>query len=256
MRFAWDYNEKYLKERRKDKLGFFVRPLLSYLRVWDKLAADRPDYLIANSVYTQKRIKKYYGRESEVIYPPVDAKRETQNAKRELLNRNYFLIVSRLSPYKKTVEAVEAFNKLGYPLVVIGEGSDFKKIKKMAGKNVQILGWKSDEEIQKYYSGARAFIFPSWDDFGLAPVEAMLHGVPVLALKKGGALETMIEGQTGEFFDAAAPEIIADAVRRFVENEKNYDREFIKNHAEKFGKERFRREAEELIEGMVSNFCQ
>lgn len=283
MRFVWDANEEYLRQQEKSKaINFFSRLLTNYLRVWDKAASDRPDHLIANSKYTQARIKKYYGRESVVIYPPVDmsfradpalaggAEESTQNKIPSALSKvgpstlsaadfarddntgRYFLIVSRLAPYKNIDKVIEAFNKLELPLIVIGEGSQEKYLKKISGPNVRVLGWQSDEKIQEYYSNARAFIFAGVDDFGLSPVEAMAHGVPVIAIRKGGAMETVLEGETGEFFDAASSEVIADAIRRFRENEEKYDREAIMDRAKKFGKERFRTEFMEFINSVIS----
>jgi len=249
MRFVWDYSEQYLKDNRKEKFGFCIRPLLNYVRVWDRLAADRPDHMISNSKYTQKRVQKYYGRESVVIYPPVEMSSviSQQSSDDRLLMTDYFLVVSRLSPYKKVDVVVEAFNKLGLPLIVIGEGSQKEYLQKIANDNVKILGWKSDEEVAKYYAQARAFVFAGVDDFGMAPVEAMTHGVPVLAVRKGGVLEIVEEGKTGEFFDVAIAEVIADGVRRFMENEKNYDKQDIIDKAKEFSKERFVKEMGEYI---------
>jgi glycosyltransferase involved in cell wall biosynthesis len=259
MRFVWDYNEKYLKENRKNKSNFFFRFVSNYLRVWDRLAAERPDYLIANSKYTQQRIKKYYRRESQVIYPPVSACHpELVSGSQEMLNqvqhdiKNYFLVVSRLSPYKKTDVVVEAFNKLGLPLVIIGQGNQEKYLRRIAQPNVKILGWQSDEVVRKYYDNATAFIFPAEDDFGIAPVEAMLSGVPVIAFKKGGALETIQEGITGEFFDAQTPEVLADGIRRFILSKDKYDRENIIKRAEEFSGERFKKEFSEYIEKILN----
>lgn len=256
MRFAWDYNEKYLKDNRKEKLAFLVRPILSYLRVWDKMAADRPDYLIANSRYTQERIEKYYRQESTVIYPPAIFPSASNDSRSDVdgsINKEdgkYFLIVSRLSAYKKIDVAIQAFNKMGLPLVVIGEGNQRKHLESIAGENVKILGWQSEEKTGEHYENSRAFVATSVEDFGIAPVEAMAYGVPVIALREGGFLETVIEGKTGEFFDASTPEVLADGVRRFVENEKNYDREFIQEQAQKFSKERFTRELQKFLEAI------
>jgi len=245
MRFAWDMNEEYLKGKEKSNgIKLFSRLFLNYIRVWDKLAADRPDYIISNSKYTQMRIRKYYGRESEIIYPPVYIE---QNKKGEEDKEKYFLIVSRLSKYKKIKEVVEAFNKLGLPLLIIGEGEEKKYLEKIAGENIQILGWRADEEIANYYINARAFIFAGVDDFGVAPVEAMAHGVPVLAIRAGGILEIVEEGKTGEFFDAATPEVIADSVRRFLEKEKEYDKNTIIAKAQEFSKEKFIEKFREYI---------
>ncbi len=265
MRFVWDYNERYVRDQKSAFGGkvqsFITRILLSYLRLWDYEAAQRPDYLIANSKYTQERITKYYRRESVVIYPPVEKfeilnpKSET-NSKFKIQNSKFFLVVSRLSPYKKADLVVKAFNKLELPLVIIGEGEQYKYLKKIAGKNIKILGWQSDGKLAEYYANARAFIFPAEDDFGLAPVEAMSYGVPVIAYRKGGAAETIIEGVTGEFFNAQTPEVLADGVRRFMEKENQYDKEAIKKRAGEFSKEKFRKEFSEFIDAKlkISNY--
>ena len=260
MRFVWDYNEKYLKDERHSELGFFIRPMLSYLRLWDKLAADRPDYLIANSEYTQARIAKYYRRESEVIYPPVNFKFQISNlpageagfkSNHNSINSKFFLIISRLSGYKKIDVAVEAFNKLGLPLLVVGTGKQEKYLRGLAKENVKFLGWVSDEKREELYKNARAFIFPGVDDFGLAPAESLAAGVPVIAVRSGGVTEIVEEGKTGEFFETATPEMLANAVRKFMEKEKSYDREYIARSAERFSKERFAREIGEFIDKII-----
>ena len=257
MRFVWDYNERYLK-----KPSIFTRFFFNYLRIWDRMAADRPDYLIANSKYTQKRVEKYYRRESTVIYPPVDVERGTWNVEQpkntlcdtssKLCEKNYFLVVSRLSAYKKIDIVVEAFNKLGLPLVIIGTGKQEKYLRKIAGANIKILGWQNGEVVRKYYKNAEAFIFPCEDDFGIAPVEAMQSGVPVIAYRKGGACETVQEGITGEFFDAQTPEVLADGIRRFMLNKDKYNSDTIKAHAANFSEERFRREFKKFIEVILN----
>lgn len=246
MRFVWDYNEKYLKEERKGKFSFFIRPFLSYLRLWDKLAADRPDYLIANSKYTQARIKKYYRRESEVIYPPVSRESKIMNYESGI-NPKYFLIVSRLSAYKKIDKAVETFNELKLPLVIVGEGKERKKLESLAKENIKFLGYVSDEKLPEIYAGARAFIFSGVDDFGIAPVEAMGYGIPVIAIKKGGSMETVEEEKTGEFFNTCSKQDIISGVNKFLENEKNYDNNYIKQNVERFSKEIFKRKIMDFI---------
>jgi len=273
MRFAWDVSDDYLRQQKKNSIiNLCVRFLLNYVRVWDKSAADRPDFMLANSKYTQARIKKYYGRESSVIYPPVnfelpilnfDSKTNDKisnfqtnsnlkNSKFKIQNSKFFLVVSRLSPYKKIDVVVEAFNKLGLPLVVIGAGQQENYLRKIANDNVQILGWQSDEKIAQYYADARAFIFAGVDDFGIAPVEAMIKGVPVLSIRAGGALEIVEEGMTGEFFDAATPEVLADGVRRLIEQENKYDKQYIINKAREFSKERFIREVKEYVDNIIN----
>jgi glycosyltransferase involved in cell wall biosynthesis len=256
MRFAWDYRERYLSEDQKGKWGIGARLFFSYLRLWDKLASERPDHLIANSVYTQERIKKYYRRESTVIYPPVSLReqahlRNVAGGSGQSNTKDYFLIVSRLSPYKKVDLAVETFNKLGLPLLVIGEGRQKKYLQKIAKSNVRILGWQSEEKLAEYYAGARAFIFPSDDDFGMTAVEAMGHGVPVIAYRKGGVAEIMQDEEAGQFFDAQTVEVLVDGVRRFMEREKEFDKDKIIQRASKFSQERFKEELMGFIEKAI-----
>ncbi|MFA6183570.1 MAG: glycosyltransferase [Parcubacteria group bacterium] len=250
MRFVWDYNEKYLNEIGK-KSGFCKRAYLSYLRIWDYEAAQRPDLLIANSNYTRQRINKYYRRDCEIVYPVTILPK--QENKETIKDKNYFLIISRLAAYKKIDLVVEAFNKMDLPLIIIGEGEEKEKIKKMAKKNIKILGWKSDAIIGEYYKNARAFICPAVEDFGLTMIEAMSYGVPVIALEKGGAKEIIKEGITGEFFKAQTIEVLADGVRRFMEREDSYDREIINNEAQKFSREKFKSELTSIIEREIAN---
>lgn len=255
-RFAWDYSFEYLRER---KLGFFGRFLakiyLSYFRIWDRASARRPDYFLANSCATAQRLKKYYGVEAKVIYPPVplaNGKWPMANSKDDN-TEEYFLIVSQLTPYKKIDVAVEAFNKLELPLIIIGEGPQKKYLENLAKPNIQILGWKSDEETAEYFRNCAAFIFPGEDDFGIAPVEAMSFGKPVLALARGGAKETVLAGITGEFFEEPAVEILADGVRRLRQNLTNFNPAVIRKWAERYSVERFRREIMEFIEKVRYN---
>jgi glycosyltransferase involved in cell wall biosynthesis len=254
MRFVWDYNSaKYLKENKKSKFGFCVQPFLNYLRIWDKQAADRPDYIIANSKYTQKRIAKYYRRESEVVYPPTQnfqsISNESINTRYQIQDARYFLIVSRLSPYKRVDLAVKVFNKLNLPLVVIGDGEQKEYLQKIAKSNVKILGWKDDDEVARYLQEARAFVFPAVDDFGLTIIEAISVGVPVVAYREGGALEIIKEGENGEFFNEQTAESLTGGVGRFIENEKKYNKEIIKQSVEKFSKEIF----VEKLRGIIGN---
>ncbi len=248
MRFAWDMNGEYLHQQKKGGIiNFLTRAILNYIRVWDKAAADRPEYIIANSKYTQERIKKYYGRESVVIYPPACVETLAGKPVLDTREKKYFLVVSRLSPYKKNDVVIEAFNKLQLPLVIVGTGGQEKYLKSIAEKNVKFLGFQPDEKLPEIYAGARAFIFPGIDDFGIAPVEAMSFGVPVLAIRQGGVQEIMFEGKTGEFLEEAAPENIIESVKKFLEKEKQYDKEFIKARAGEFSKERFKKEFGEFL---------
>ncbi len=251
MRYVWDWNEKYLRDQKMGKpKRFFSRMVLNYIRMWDRVASDRVDHFIANSRATASRIRKYYRRESVVVYPPADV----SESKEDVAKEDFFLIVSRLVPYKKIEIAIESMNKLNLPLVVIGEGSKkyLAYLKRIAGPKIKFIGWKSDEEIKKYYRRARAFLFPSEDDFGITPVEAMAEGTPVLALRKGGATETIIEGETGEFFNDPTIESMADGIRRLISREKEYDSEMIKRQAQNFSNERFRENILKVIENMIT----
>jgi len=233
-RYLWD----------KSKTNSF----LHYLRIWDRQASERVDYFIACSKTVQQRIKKYYKRDSIVIYPPVQFPHPYQAFGGQAISNNeFYLIVSQLRKYKRIDLAVEAFNKLGLNLVIIGEGPEKKKLEKMAKKNIKFLGWQSDEKLNKYYKDCTAFIFSGEDDFGIAPVEAMSYGKPVLALRKGGVTETVIEGKTGEFFDFENTAVLCDGVRRLRANFKSYDPKFISQHAQKFSKERFKKEILEFV---------
>jgi len=266
-RFLWDWHYNYLKENKVGGLKkIFLIPLLHYLRMWDKTASERVDYFIANSENTAKRIRKFYNQESKVIYPPVVVSHLTfpkrggtvlpllGRIRGGINNKNYFLIVSRLTPYKKIDIAIEAFNKLELPLVIIGDGGDRRRLEKMAEKNIKFLGFQPEEKIAEYYQNCQAFIFPGEDDFGITPIEAMSFGKPVLAYRKGGALETIIEGETGEFFDDPIPEILADGVRRIKNNCDSYDTEKIKGQAGKFSEEEFKRKMKEFVSDIMVLF--
>ncbi len=250
LRYVWDWSHQYQEENNlKGGMRFFTRLFLNYLRLWDRASAMRPDYLIANSEYTQARIKKYYNRESKVIYPPI----KTQEFKASSKNKGYFLTVARLSAYKQVDVLIDAFGKLGLPLVIVGEGAQRKKLEKKIKetqniKRIKILGELERSKLIKLYENCRAFVFSCEDDFGIAPVEAMAAGKPVIALKRGGVVETVLEGETGEFFEVAKPEIIADGVRRFIENERKYNYRKIRQRAEEFGEERFERELREFVD--------
>jgi len=245
-RFLWDYASEYNKGA-----GIFRKILLHYLRMWDRSAANRVDYFIANSKITAQRIGKYYGRSSRVIYPPVEigqANSEVSGFSPAVdLDKEYFLIVSQLTPYKRIDLAIDAFNKLELPLIVIGQGRDRKRLEKMAKSNIKFLGWQSDEIVKEYLKNCTAFIFPGEDDFGIAPVEAMFHGKPVLAYRRGGVTETVLEGITGEFFDDLAPEALADGIRRLKMNLASYSPLVIKKRAEKFSKESFEKSIKEFV---------
>lgn len=251
MRYVWDWHHEYLEENDfKGKVKFFTRLVLNYVRMWDRSSAQRPDFIIANSEYTAKRIKKYYGRSSQVIYPPVQINDITPQKN----NDGYFLVVSRLSPYKKIDVIIEAFQKLDLPLIIVGEGGQKKelerKIEEGKNKKIKMAGWKSRQELIGLYQNARAFVFAGEEDFGIVAVEAMAAGKPVLTLNKGGMREIVSENISGLFFDDSKIELIADAVRRFIDKENDFNFEVIRKEAEKFSVERFRKEFQEYVDGV------
>lgn len=242
-RFLWDRHAEY--ERR----GWLATLSRHLLRIWDRQASDRVDEFVAISKHVQLRIKKYYNKESKIIYPPTSTVITTPRVvmTKSVNNLGYYLIVSRLYPHKNIDIAINAFNKLGYELVIIGDGPTKKDLKKIAGKNIKILGYKKDSEVREYYQNCKAFIMPQEEDFGLTPLEAMSFGKPVLALRKGGVLETVVEGMTGEFFDDPIPEALADGIRRLNDNYSNYSPLVIQKWVEKFSKNRFRQEMLKLL---------
>jgi len=246
MRFGWDAYTSYVKDQRKRFLtNGAIRVMMHYIRMWDRSAANRVDHFIANSKATAGRIKKFYGRESRVIYPPVEIEQFNRPSQKQ--DKEYFLIVSQLTPYKRIDLAIDAFNKLGLSLVIIGQGPDKARLQRTAGKTIEFLGWQSDKSVKDHFQNCTAFIFPGEDDFGIAPVEAMSYGKPVLAYRKGGATETIIQGITGEFFDDLATESLADGVRRLRLNLENYSPLVICKRAEKFSQERFERAIKEYV---------
>ena len=224
--------------------------MLNYIRVWDKAAADRVDYFIANSKTVKKRISKYYKRNSRVIYPPI----ETDLFKIAENVGDYFLIGARLSPYKRFDIVIEAFKKTNFKLKIFGSGVDEKRLREIAGdaSNIEFLGRVPDEEKAKLYSECRAFINPQDEDFGITAVEAMAAGRPVVAYRKGGATETVIEGETGEFFDTQDIDSIFDVIKNF--DYKKYNSLSIREHALKFSQERFIKEIKDFVEEKINDF--
>ncbi|MEK7151210.1 MAG: glycosyltransferase [Patescibacteria group bacterium] len=243
-RQLWDWHTEYKNESRF--IPTWITALVQHLlRIWDRQAATRVDHFVAISENVRRRIKKYYGQDSIVIYPPAIQAVDIQNE--SAVKKEHFLIVSRLYKHKNVDITIKAFNKLGWPLVIIGDGPEFKKLKKIASSNVKLLGYESDETIKKYYADCLAFIMPQEEDFGITPIEAMSYGKPVLALARGGALEYIYPGINGEFFEDATEEVLADGVRRLVQNMPKYNAETIKKTAEQFSKEKFKNEINKFL---------
>ena len=244
-RYLWDFHGYVQREGVSRLARVFLAPLLFYLRLWDRAAADRVDYFLAISRAVQRRIAKYYRRDSIVIHPPVDTASYGAYFSPDD-HADYFLIASRLIPYKRVDLAVRAFNELGLPLTVIGDGRDRPRLEALARPNIKFTGRVSEEELKRYIARCRAFIFPGLDDFGIAPVEAQAAGRPVIAYAGGGALDTVVEGVTGAFFYEQTPQSLAEAVRHF--DERSFDPETIRRHAARFDREAFKRKLSRFIE--------
>lgn len=244
-RYLWSGYDFYKKSQQFGFFNILTKPLFlkisQGLRQGDKIASQRPDYYLAISQEVKKRIKKYYHRDSEVIYPSVDTNKFSKSTinNQQLTTNNYFLVVSRLVPYKRIDLAVKAFNRLGLALKIVGVGSELGRLKRIARKNIEFLGELTDDCLIRYYQKCVALIFPGEEDFGLAPIEAQAAGKPVIALRKGGVKETVIEGKTGIFFERQTVESLARAVLKFQnlrfsnkncwENAKKFDQQiFIK----------------------------
>jgi len=239
MRFAWDQHRNYLKDLNLS-LPFRVlgKLALSYLRVWDFQAADRPDVLLANSHFTKKRISKYYRKESQVVYPPAFSG-EMPVLSSVKITKKYFLVVSRLTKAKKIDLAIEAAHKLGLELKIVGTGAEEKYLRKKAGKNVHFLGSISDGELQSLYQDARALIIPSEEDFGMVAVEALKNGTPVIAYGVGGVREIIEDGVHGLFFKEPLSEILAEALMRFNRQEQDFSAALLQERAKDFSEELF-----------------
>jgi glycosyltransferase involved in cell wall biosynthesis len=212
-RFLWQFEAYIERERLSPALALALRPLIGMLRRWDYRAAQGVDHFIAISSAIQRRIAQYYGRESTIIYPPVDTDRYRPVGKVD----DYYLVVSRLIPYKRVDLAVQACTLTGRRLLVAGAGRDRERLEAMAGPTVDFLGRVPDDDLPDLLARCRAFLFPGLEDFGIAPVEAQAAGRPVIAFRGGGALDTVVEGQTGLFFDEQSVESLIDALDRFEE---------------------------------------
>lgn len=271
MRYLWNLYHEY--RAGAGPLTRLVMPFLARsLRQWDAASAARVDYFVANSSNTARRIRKYFGRESEVIYPPVDVERFKPNrpAATESAGSappqtgSYYLAVSEMVPYKRIDVAVEAFSGLSRRLIVVGDGPELGRWRRRAGPNVEFRGRVENEGLARLYAGCRALAFPAEEDFGITPLEAQASGRPVIAYGKGGALETVIgyhgeagsdPGQcTGLFFTPQTADALAEAVRRFEAVEGRFDPGFLRRHAEAFSAPRFRQEMERFVTEKLGEF--
>ncbi len=251
MRYAWDLYHPYLEAAnlKKGLKAKYAKKVLHKIRIWDVISSNRVDYFVANSNYIARRIKKLYRREATVIYPPVDVKSFTLQEKKE----DYYLTASRMVSYKKLDLIVSAFAKMpNKKLIVVGDGPDYNKIKKIATKNVEMKGFVPKSDLIKYMQNTKAFVFAAEEDFGIISVEAQACGTPVIAYGKGGSLETILENKTGVFFKEQTEESIIEAVTKFEKIVFNSNA--IRKNAEKFSKERFEKEFEEFVQKKVNKF--
>ncbi len=251
IRYAWDLTHRYLKESNLDKglFGLFAKIVLHYIRIWDASNVNRVDYFIANSNYIKRRIKKVYGKDSEVIYPPVD----TEKFNCETQKDNYYLTASRLVSYKRIDLIAQAFTKMpDKKLIIVGDGPEEKKIKKRSGKNIEMVGYQTGEALAKYMQKAKAFVFAADEDFGIMVVEALSSGTPVIAFNKGGVTETIKDGETGILFNDQSVDSITDAVKTFEQKENNFDSISLSNYAKQFDRKIF----EEKLNKFVIEKCE
>jgi len=250
MRYIWDQFNQYFGRGKSSWLSARVMKLLRpWLQRWDAKTSQRVNYFIANSRHVQKRIKKYYGKEATIIHPPVDTELFTPDNTEN--KGDYFLIVSAFAPYKRLDLAVEAFNQMGLPFFIIGEGQDGKRLKEMAKPNIKFEGWLDNSQIHSHFARCRAFVFCGEEDFGITLLEAQAMGRPVIAFGRGGALETVIPDNqtwkleteiqksstsqpTGVFFYEQTPEALINAIQHFETIESQFDSNAIRTHARKF----------------------
>ncbi|MBU1039220.1 glycosyltransferase [Patescibacteria group bacterium] len=244
-RYLWSDTHSYTSDLPQPRIIKKVLPLvLSKLRQWDFVAAQRVDHYVANSNFVAARIAKYYRRQAKVIYPPVNTDLWGEPQEPE----DFFLLVSRLRPYKKVDLAIKAFNKLGIPLKIIGSGEQTEELKALAGKNIEFLGQVTDQVKADYLARCRALIHPQEEDFGLTVIEAMAAGRPVIAYAAGGALETINPGQNGVFFKEQSWEALADAVIRF--RYQDFDQLAIQQTATRFSRQQFAQNWQAYVDGL------
>ncbi len=244
MRYAWDLMHEYLQDANLNHglKGFLTKCILHYLRGWDVLSSSRVDHFIANSCFVKKRIEKFYGKTADVIYPPVDI----ENYSLHEVKEDYYLTAGRFVPYKKIDLIVEAFSEMpDKKLIVIGDGPEKEKIQKKSKKNIEFLGYQTNEKMNYYLQRAKGFVFSALEDFGILPVEAMATGTAVIAFGKGGAKETILENETGLFFEHQTIGSLQKAIQQF--EIQSWDPKKCRNQAEKFSKKNFTQQFHNLV---------
>ncbi len=252
MRYAWEMQHEYLREAKLERglKGGLTRAVLHHMRLWDCRTANGVDSFICNSQFIARRVWKTYRRESTVIYPPVD----TEYFRPGTRTDGFYVTASRLVPYKRVGEIVDAFAQLpARELVVIGEGPELERLKARAGDNVRFLGHQPREILLRYLQRARAFVFAAREDFGIAPVEAQACGTPVIAYAQGGVTESVVDGRTGLFFDEQNADSIAHAIKRFEAVSNAFDPAAVRANALRFNPQRFKRQIRAHIDEMLDN---
>lgn len=252
-RYLWTDTHEYIADLKYNFLiKSFLPRFIHKLRIWDRMSVDRVDHFIANSGTVKKRIKKYYRREADIIYPPVNTKDAFVLPKEKI--DNYFLTGGRMVPYKRFDLLVQTFNRLGKNLIIFGEGPEKKRLQKLAKDNIKFIGRVSDEDKMRLLAGCKAFLHPQIEDFGITPVEAMACGRPVIAYPVGGVTETVIGGQSGEFFSVQSWESLFDIVLNF--DHKKWDSQKIQNRAEHFSEKIFKEKIKRYVDNKYSIFRQ
>lgn len=246
MRYAWDLQATYMSRSNFGKLKEIVaRFLLHHIRIWDSRTGNGPDVMLANSHFVARRIKKIYGRQASVLFPPVDLPTNPIASVRG----DYFLAASRLVPYKNIEQIVRGFALTpDLRLVVAGDGPELAKLKSIATSNVSFTGFIETPKLRQLMASARAFVFAAEEDFGIVPVEAQSEGTPVIAYGRGGCLETVVPGQTGIFFYEQTPEAISQAVKTFIKQEKAFSSDICKAQAANFSSVRFRQQFTAVVD--------
>ncbi|MEM0979446.1 MAG: glycosyltransferase family 4 protein [Cyanobacteria bacterium P01_H01_bin.58] len=252
IRYAWDLQWQYLEQAnlKRGLKSALTRLILHYLRLWDVSTANRVDRFVANSRFIAQRIWKTYRRRATVIYPPVAVHRFRADRPRD----EFYLTVSRFVPYKRVDLTIAAFNQLGLPLVVIGEGSERHRLQRYARPNIEFLGYQPDNVVIDHMERCKAFIFPAEEDFGITPVEAQAAGSPVIAYGRGGVTETVVAGKTGLFFPTQTVDALADAVQAFEHRSLPTSASDIRHHAEQFSESHFRQRFQQLLEDTWQQF--
>lgn len=258
MRYAWDLTFDYLNSSLAGKglQGAFTRYLLHRLRLWDVVSANRVDYFMANSKHTARRIWRCYRRRATVIYPPVQIERFQFQPQKQ----DFYLTVCRLVSYKKIALIVQAFNRLGYPLIVIGTGAQLNAIQEMAKPNIQVLGWQPNDVVDQYMRDAKAFVYAACEDFGIALVEAQACGTPVIAYGVGGALETVRDlrqypdSATGLLFSAQTEEALVETVEAFEQSKDKFNPDIARLNATQFSPKQFQEHYLGFVEHCLQQF--